>query len=245
MSALDFGNSANRFYENGIEQVVLYVYDGTSSTSGTHGYAVGKAWNGVMSITESPQGADANPLYADDIKYLNLIANETFQGTIEAYSSPKEFDECDGLAAFGSSLAKIGQQVRKKFCLAYKTRVGTVDGDAKGVMNEKWHFVYNCKASPASKDYSTVNDSPEAATLSWEFNCTPLSATEAAIAGVAATYNNVCTVSVCYKDLAAAEAQRATYWANMEKYIIGDTNTNPQILFPGEIYKLVTTGQKS
>lgn len=236
MASISFDAPGKHFYENGIEQVVLYIEDSTATS--THCYGTGIAWNGVTSLTESPQGADANPLYADDIKYLNLIANETFQATIEAYFSPKEFDACDGMAGFaGTSIAKMGQQTRKKFCLAYKTRIGNENGDVKDVTNEKWHFIYNCKASPASKDYSTVNDSPEAATLSWELNTTPLSGSDLTINSV--TYlGGICTASVTYKDLPSAKQAN---WADLEKEIIGDANTNAHILFPAEIFTILNS----
>ena len=130
------------------------------------------AWNGLISVTESPSGAEATPLYADDIKYLNLISNEEFGATIEAYTYPDEFYECDGSSALADGVM-IGQQKRKTFGLCYRTTVGNdVDGNDYGY---KLHLIYGCLAAPSEKGYNSINDSPEAITFSWEVSTTPVS----------------------------------------------------------------------
>lgn len=153
-------------FETGVRQGVLYkqIADGT--------YPLGIPWNGLTAVTESPSGAEATALYADDIKYLNLMAAEEFGGTIEAYMYPKEFAECDGSNTTLAQGVAIGQQDRKPFGLAYKTVIGNdTEGNAHGY---KIHLVYGCLASPSEKAYQTINDTPEAITFSWEFNTTPV-----------------------------------------------------------------------
>lgn len=153
-----------RFYETGVDHGVLYpVVNGA--------YPKGYAWNGLTNISESPSGAEQTPLYADNIKYLTLTSAEEFGLTIEAYTYPDEWEECDGTATLANGV-KIGQQARKKFGLCYRTKKGNdVDGDAHG---EKLHLVYGCSASPSERGYSTVNDSPEAITFSWTVTTTPI-----------------------------------------------------------------------
>ena len=149
---------------------VLYV-QGTGGTYGT-----GVAWNGLTAVTESPSGAEANPMYADDIKYLNLFSAEEFGATIEAYTYPEEFEQCDGSASLVAGVT-IGQQERKQFGFCYRTSLGNdTDGNDHGY---KLHIVYGCKASPSEKAYATVNDSPEAITFSWEVTTTPVNVTGA------------------------------------------------------------------
>lgn len=160
MAKLKWDETSKRFYETGIDKGVLYVYDDV-----TKDYPNGVAWNGLTSISENPSGADANAIWADNIKYLNLIANEDFGATIEAYTYPDEFAVCDGSASAISGVM-VGQQARKMFGLCYRTRIGNdTEGDSLGY---KLHLVYGCKASPSSKSYNTVNDSPEAMNFSWE-----------------------------------------------------------------------------
>lgn len=155
-----------RFFETGIDKVVLYPQDASGK------YPKGYAWSGVTSISESPSGAEPTALYADNIKYLNLMSNEELGATIEAYYSPAEFDECDGSAQFGVAGVKIGQQPRKAFGLSYRSNIGS---DTKGNdAGYKIHLLYGCLASPSEKQYQTINDSPEAATMSWELTTTPV-----------------------------------------------------------------------
>lgn len=166
MSRLTWDNSGERFYETGVKQGVLYPIQ----TGGV--YSKGVAWNGLTAVTESPSGAEATALYADDIKYLNLLSNEEFGATIEAYTYPDEFADCDGSAAIADGVM-IGQQKRKTFGLCYRTTLGNdVDGNDYGY---KLHLIYGCLAAPSEKAYATINDSPEAITFSWEVTTTPVS----------------------------------------------------------------------
>lgn len=164
--ALTWDDTGKRFYETGVKKGVLYVQD----EDGT--YPTGVAWNGLTAVTESPSGAEATPLYADDIKYLNLYSVEEFGATIEAYTYPDEFAQCDGSAELVKGV-KVGQQKRKSFGLSYVTTKGNdIDGNAHGYLI---HLVYGCMASPSEKSYATINDSPEAITFSWELTTTPVS----------------------------------------------------------------------
>ena len=165
MSKLVWDQTGDREYETGVKNGVLYP----QGEGGT--YPKGVAWNGLISVTESPSGAEATALYADDIKYLNLMSNEEFGATIEAYMSPEEFDQCDGTASLATGVS-IGQQKRKTFGMAYKTTIGNdVDGNDHGY---KIHLIYGALAAPSEKAYSSINDSPEAMTLSWEVSTTPV-----------------------------------------------------------------------
>jgi hypothetical protein len=168
MSKLVWDQTGERFYETGVNQGVLYIRgeDGT--------YSDGVAWNGLISVTESPSGAEPTPIYADNIKYLNLLSAEEFGATIEAYTYPDEFAQCDGSAEIAPGVM-IGQQNRKVFGLSYKTTLGNdVDGNDHGY---KLHIIYGALAAPSEKGYSTINDSPEAITFSWEITTTPVSVT--------------------------------------------------------------------
>ena len=168
MAKLVWDKSGERLYETGVKQGVLYVQD----TTGT--YPTGVAWNGLTAVTESPSGAEATALYADDIKYLNLMSNEEFGATIEAYTYPDEFALCDGSAALATGVM-IGQQARKTFGLCYRTTLGNdTEGNDYGY---KLHFIYGAMASPSEKAYATINDSPEAITFSWELTTTPVNVT--------------------------------------------------------------------
>ena len=170
MSKIVWDKTGERYYETGVKQGVLYP----QSTGGT--YPLGVAWNGLTAVTESPSGAEATPLYADDIKYLNLLSTEEFGATIEAYTYPDEFAECDGSAELAKGVT-IGQQKRKAFGLCYRTILGNdVDNDEYGY---KLHIIYGALAAPSEKAYATVNDSPEAVTFSWEVTTTPVSVTGA------------------------------------------------------------------
>lgn len=168
MYKLKWDQTGERLYETGVKQGVLYP----QSASGS--YPNGYAWNGLTAVTESPSGAEATALYADDIKYLNLLSSEEFGATIEAYTYPDEFAKCDGSAAIALGVM-IGQQKRNLFGLAYKTALGNdVDGSDYGY---KLHLIYNALAAPSERGYATINDSPEAITFSWEVSTTPVSVT--------------------------------------------------------------------
>ena len=162
---LTWDQTGERLYETGVKKGVLYP----QAEGGL--YPVGTAWNGLTAVTESPSGAEATALYADDIKYLNLISAEEFGATIEAYTYPDEFAQCDGSAAIATGVV-IGQQKRKQFGLAYQTTLGNdVDNNDYGY---KLHMIYNALAAPSEKAYATINDSPEAITFSWEVTTTPV-----------------------------------------------------------------------
>lgn len=168
MPKIVWDNTGERLYETGVRNGVLYPIQ----TNGT--YSKGVAWNGLISVTESPSGAEATPLYADDIKYLNLISAEEYGSTIEAYTYPDEFAECDGSASIATGV-NIGQQPRKTFGMCYRTVVGNdVENDNYGY---KLHLVYGALAAPSEKAFSTINDSPEAITFSWEVSTTPVNVT--------------------------------------------------------------------
>ena len=162
---LEWDKQGEHYYTTGVDHAVLYDYDATNGT-----YGDGVAWNGITAVNESPSGAEPNAQYADNIKYLNLISAEEYAMTIEAFYSPEEFDKCDGTEVVNG--VKYRQQTRKMFGFAYRTKIGS---DANDDLGYVLHLVYGCKASPSEQNHETVNDSPEAATLSWEVNTTPIS----------------------------------------------------------------------
>lgn len=214
MAKLLFDQTGERFYETGVKEVVLFVNkDGE--------YQTGVAWNGVTNISESPSGAEATPLYADDIKYLNLVSAEEFGASIEAYTYPEEFAECDGSASIADGIM-IGQQSRKTFALAYKTTVGN---DSKGTeYGYKLHIIYGCLAAPSEKAYATINDSPEAITFSWEISTTPV-----AVAG----FKPTATVVIDSTKAGAAAM------AKIEAKIYGDTSSESTLVMPDEFAELI------
>jgi len=164
MTALVWDDAGNKFFETGIDHGVLYVMDASGD------YPLGVAWNGLTTVTESPSGAEPQPFYADNIKYLTLLSAEELGLTIEAYTYPDEFVECDGNDEAATGVL-IGQQARKQFGLAYRTKIGNdVAGQDLGY---KYHLVYGCLASPSEKPYASVNDSPEAIAFSWTVTTTP------------------------------------------------------------------------
>ena len=164
--ALKWDQAGEKKYENGISQGVLYKKSASNSNKW-----IGVAWNGLTSVTESPEGADKTDLWADNIKYASMRAAETFGGTIEAYTYPPEFESCNGEAQLVTGIV-IGQQVREAFGLCYRTEQGNdTDGANYGY---KLHLVYNCTCSPSERAYETINDSPDAITFSWEFDSTPV-----------------------------------------------------------------------
>ena len=160
--------SGKHFYETGVDHGVLYPMNVDGAT-----YGAGVPWNGLTAVTESPEGAEVTPLYADNIKYLNLMSAEDFKATIEAYTYPDEFEECDGSAELGEGV-KIGQQPRKSFGFAYRTKLGN---ELNPDLGYKLHLIYGCKAAPSERAYETVNDSPDAITFSWELSTIPAEVT--------------------------------------------------------------------
>lgn len=211
MAKLVWDESGKRIYETGVQKGVLYV----QNESGL--YPKGVAWNGLTAVTESPSGAEATPLYADDIKYLELRSAEEFGATIEAYTYPEEFEACDGSASLAKGVT-IGQQDRKAFGLCYRTVVGNdVQGNAHGY---KLHLIYGAVAAPSEKAYATVNDSPEAVTFSWEITTTPVE-----MAGFKPTASiTIDSTKVNPEKLAQLEAK-----------LYGDTSAEAQLPLPSEI----------
>ena len=219
MAKIVWDKTGERLYETGVKNGVLYVQEGGA-------YPRGVAWNGLTAVTESPSGAEATPLYADDIKYLNLISTEEFGATIEAYTYPDEFAECDGSASLAEGVM-IGQQARKTFGLCYRTTIGNdTDGNDHGY---KLHIIYGALAAPSEKAYATINDSPEAITFSWEVTTTPVNVTGAKP-----------TASITIDSTKAAPEKLAA----LEKILYGDTNTetNARLPLPDEIKDIFTAG---
>lgn len=216
MSKLVWDNTGDRQYETGVKNCVLYPMGETGI------YPKGVAWNGIAAVTESPSGAESNPLYADDIKYLDLRSVEEFGGTIEAYMYPDEFAACDGSAEIADGV-KIGQQKRKTFGLCYRTTLGNdTKGDDYGY---KLHIVYGAVASPSERAYATINDSPEAMTMSWEFSTTPV-----AVKGFRPTSHlEIDSTKTTPEKLAA-----------LEKVLYGDTDTEARLPLPDEIVTLMS-----
>ena len=217
MSKIVWDKTGERFYETGVKNGVLYI-----PTSGV--YSKGVAWNGLTAVTESPSGAEATPLYADDIKYLNLMSNEEFGATIEAYTYPDEFAECDGSASIATGVT-IGQQTRKTFGLSYRTALGndTVGND----YGYKLHLIYGALAAPSEKGYATINDSPEAITFSWELTTTPVSVTG---------FKPTASITI---DSTKADP---TKLAALEKILYGSDDepaTEPRLPLPDEIASLM------
>jgi hypothetical protein len=169
MPPLTWDEVGERLYETGVDHGVLYLPDAAGV------YNSGFAWNGLVTVTESPTGAEVTPTYADNIKYLNLVSVEEFGGTIEAYTYPDEFAACDGTAVPEPGVA-VGQQSRKQFGLSYRSRLGNdIDGTDHGY---KLHLIYGAQAAPSEKAYATINDSPEAITFSWEITTIPVPVTD-------------------------------------------------------------------
>ena len=217
MSKLVWDQTGERLYETGVKQGVLYP----QAAGGT--YPKGVAWNGLTNITETPSGAEATPLYADDIKYLNLVSAEELGGTIEAYTYPDEFAECDGSAALTAGVY-VGQQDRKTFGLCYRTTLGNdVDSNAHGY---KLHLIYGALAAPSEKAYATINDSPEAITFSWEFSTTPVNVT-----------GHKPTASITI-DSTKVDAEKL---AALEKILYGDTEAEARLPLPEEVAQTMAT----
>lgn len=219
MAELKWDLSGQREFESGVRKVVLYPM-------GTTGYAAGVAWNGVTGITENPGGADATDLYADDIKYATLRAAETFACTIEAYTYPDEWNECDGSAEAENGVF-LGQQPRKAFGLCYRTEIGD---DAHPGMDKgyKLHIVYNSTASPSSRGYTTINDNPDAITFSWEATSTPVEFTKTEYKG----HKAVSTITI---DSTKVDA---TKLADLEALLYGSANAEASLPSPDDILDL-------
>lgn len=216
MSKLVWDQTGERLYETGVKQGVLYP----QAAGGT--YPKGVPWNGLTNVTESPSGAEATPLYADDIKYLNLISTEELGGTIEAYTYPDEFAECDGSASLTEGVY-IGQQPRKTFGFCYRTTLGNdVSNNNYGY---KLHLVYGALASPSEKAYATINDSPEAITFSWEFNTTPVNVTG---------FKPTASITI---DSTKVNAEKL---AALEAILYGDADNEARLPLPDEVAQIMT-----
>lgn len=215
MPKLKFDEVGERFYETGTRKGVFYDYNETSKE-----YDTGYAWNGLTSVSENPSGAEASKLYADDIHYLTMISAEEYGMTIEAYSSPEEFDKCDGTAEIAPGVF-MGQQNRKMFGFSWQTRLGNdTSGNDYGY---KIHLAYGCKASPSQKQYQTINDSPEAMTLSWEVTTTPVDVED---------YKPTATITI---DSTKVDADKL---ADLEDILYGTENTTARLPLPDEIMSL-------
>lgn len=218
MALLEWDKTGERMFETGVDRGVLYLADATGA------YNTGVAWNGLVSVSESPSGAESNKQYADNRVYLNLISAEEFSGTIEAFTYPDEFMQCDGTAT-PSAGVYVGQQPRKSFGFSFRTKVGNdIDGNSHGY---KIHLVYGAIASPSQKDYQTVNDSPEPITFSWEFNTTPVNVT-----GHEPTA--LITIDSTKVEAGALEA--------LEALLYGASSTEPSLPLPDDVFALFTAG---
>lgn len=216
MAKLNWDAVGQHLYETGVDHVALYKPDANKKYTG------GVAWNGVSSISESPSGGDANPIWADNIKYLNLRSAEEFGATIECYTYPPEFAECNGEAIVATGIV-VGQQSRKTFGLAYRSIVGNdLQGNDYGY---KYHLIYGATASPSEKQYSTVNDSPEAGTFSFELTTTPV-----AVPG----YKNTALITI---DTALVDD--AAKITALENKLFGTENTDPELPDPEDVFALL------
>ena len=217
MAKIVWDTTGEKVFETGVEKGVLYPI-GVSNT-----YNKGVAWNGLISVTESPSGAEPNPQYADNIKYLNIMSAEEFAATIEAYTYPDEFEACDGTASIGTGVT-VGQQNRGVFGLSYKTLKGNdTDGIDHGY---KLHLIYGGTASPSEKNYQTINDSPEAITFSWEVTTTPVP-----VPGLKPT-------AALTIDSTKVTAEKLTA---IETILYGTALIEPRLPLPAEIQTLLTT----
>lgn len=219
MTALAWDQVGERLYETGVDHGVLYIPDNTGA------YVIGYAWNGLVSVTESPTGAEASPQYADNIKYLNLVSAEEFGATIEAFTYPLEFGQCDGTASPEVGVF-VGQQSRRTFGLAYRTRVGNdIEGQDYGY---KLHLIYGALAAPSEKAYNTVNDSPEVITFSWE-----LSTTAVDVGTIGGTeYKPTASLTI---DSTTVDAGAL---AELEDLLFGTVGQDPQLPMPAAVIAL-------
>lgn len=215
MPKIKWDQTGERLYETGVSKGVLYPY-------ANNAYANGVAWNGLINVSESPEGAEATPLYADNIKYLNLMSAEEFKATIEAYTYPDEFAACNGEASLKEGVS-IGQQKRSQFGLSYQTKIGN---DVDSELGYKIHLIYGALAAPSEKAYATVNDSPEAITFSWEISTTPVE-----VPGFKPT------ASLVIDSTKVDPAKLAEF----EKKLYGDETTEATLPLPSEVAALFNT----
>lgn len=218
MTALVWDATGEHFYETGVDHGVLYI-----PTEGV--YSKGVAWNGLTGVTESPSGAESNPQYADNIKYLNLISAEEWAGTIEAFTYPDEFAACNGEKQLVAGVT-VGQQSRSTFGMSYRTKIGNdTDGSDHAY---KIHLLYGLTAAPSEKAYTTVNDSPEAVTFSWEASSVPVNV------------NGMLPTSSITIDSRTADPTKLTA---LEKILYGTEEAEPRLPLPDEVKTLMTAGE--
>ena len=239
MSKIVWDETGKRFWETGVKNGVLYPMkaDGT--------YDTGVAWNGLISISENPDGAEPNELWADNIKYAVLRSAETLGVTIEAYTYPPEFEPCDGLGTIeGADGLLIGQQERQSFGLCYRTEIGN-DTNTKGDDSYKLHIIYGCTAQPSDKDYETINDNPDAITFSWEVDTLPAAVTglqpvsEIVVDSRRADAENL---AVLEGYLYGQDAQAAQGTQGEEGYVPAKEAIVPTLLNPDQIIKILKDG---
>jgi len=215
MARLIWDEVGQRFFETGVKNGVLYVQDNDGS------YKNGVVWNGLTAVTESPSGAEETPLYADDVKYLTLRSAEEFGATVEAYTYPEEFEQCDGSAQIANGVT-IGQQARRAFGLCYRTSVGN---DIQGQnFSYKLHLIYGCTVAPSEKSYSTINDNPEAITFSWELSTVPVP-----VDGFSPTASLV---------IDASKVDEGKMQL-LEDALFGDESNEAKLLLPNEIMEML------
>lgn len=216
MSRLVWDRPGERYFETGIQNGVLYP----CTSFGV--YSPGIAWNGLTGVTESPSGAEVSPLYSNDIRYLNMMSGEEFEGTIEAYTYPDEFAVCDG-SVFIATGVKAGQQKRQPFGLAYTTVLGN---DVNGIeYGYKLHIIYGALASPSEKSYATINDDPEAMTFSWDISTVPVD-----IAGI----NPSASIVINSKGIIPSKLK------NLEDVLYGTDSSAPRLPMPNEVVRIVS-----
>jgi hypothetical protein len=219
MTVLTWDQVGERRYETGVDHGVLYLPDNTGN------YDTGVPWNGLTTVTESPSGAEASPQFADNIKYLNILSAEQFGATIEAFTYPDEFAECDGTAVPRPGVS-LGQQGRRIFGMAYRTRVGNdLEGTDHGY---KLHLIYGCQAAPSEKAYGTINDSPEAIAFSWEVTTTPVPVQD--------PYKPTALVTIDSTQVTAAGLSA------LEDILFGTAGTDPRLPLPDEVIGLFQAG---
>ena len=234
MAKLTWDQEGTRMYQTGVSKGVLYVWDSTAN-SGNGGYGSGVAWSGLTAVNENPSGAEATALYADNMKYLNLISAENFAATIEAYDYPEAFEACDGSKSIVSGLS-IGQQSRAKFAFCYRTEVGS---DTESGKDYKLHIIYGCTAACSPRNYQTVNESPEAITFSWEVATTPVTFT-------IGSGESAVTYSTAHVELDSKKIG-TTQMAAIEAYLYGtdaagsDTGRAATLLTPAQLAALAVT----
>ena len=229
-AGLQWDLDGERLYETGVDHMALSVFNGTK-------YPAAVAWNGITAITESPSGAESNKIFADNIEYLNLLSKEEYGATIEAYMYPPEFEPCNGAKEIVKGVF-VGQQNRQKFAYAYRTKIGS---DSKGDdYGYKLHFVWGAKASPSEKQYNTINDSPEAMTLSWEISTVPTEYSYTSGSGQSAVTEQG---FVAHLEIDSTTVQTPANLAALEAVVFGTESAAPgDFPMPSDVLRIIATG---